>query len=179
MSELVCSLSWKRGAQGVLTDLSSEISFVFVGRGEIVPYKHIQIGYFLIVIMTAAALIAAVLNSIIFILIAVVGGILFSTLTVFVNGNSIRLWFGPGFLPQRIALSDIVFCEVLKKHWGPLGIWGWPGKFWFFNVSGSRFVELEMRNGVRYYIGTDRPEDLKNAIYTAMHEALHLAIKIE
>ena len=142
-------------------------------------YKHTQMGYSLMGLMVVAALTAAVFHAVIFILIACVAGILFSTLTVSVNSNGVQLWFGPGFLPQRFALGDIESCEITKRRYGFLGIYGWPGKFWIFNVSGCHSVRLQMRNGMKYFIGTNQPETLVKSIREVMHEAVHLAIKID
>jgi len=53
-------------------------------------------------------------------------------------------------------------CERLSR-----GIrWMWPG--WLYNVSGTDAVELKMKNGKRYRIGTDVPGELAEAIRQAI-----------
>ncbi len=42
----------------------------------------------------------------------------------------------------------------------------WPG--WLYNVSGTDAVELKMKNGKRYRIGTDVPGELAEAIRQAI-----------
>ena len=39
-----------------------------------------------------------------------------------------------------------------------------PGKYWLWNVSGFRAVELVFKDGKRFRIGTDEPESLIRAI---------------
>ena len=143
------------------------------------PYKHTQIGYVIILAMLVTVLIAIVLKVMVLLFIAGVVGILFSTLTVSVDGECVRLWFGPGFISMRFALGDIETCQVAKFRCCAWGIHGWPGKGWLLNVSGFHSVELKMRKGEKCYIGTDQPEALEKAIREAMHAALHRFLKVE
>jgi hypothetical protein len=41
--------------------------------------------------------------------------------------------------------------------------WFWP-KMWIYNVSGFDAVEIVLKNGNIYRIGTDEPEKLERAI---------------
>lgn len=141
------------------------------------PYKHTQIGYVMIISTSLAALVALVFNQIILLLIVGTVGILFSTLTVSVEGEYVRFWFGPGFINMQLSLSDIESCQVAKSRCWSWGIHGWPGKGWVFNVSGFQTVELKMRNDGKYYIGTDEPEALEKAIHEAMRASLHRTLK--
>lgn len=143
------------------------------------PYKHTQIGYVIIISVALAALLFMVLNQMILLLIVGIFGILFSTLTVSVEGECVRLWFGPGLIHKEFSLPDIESCQVPKSRCWSWGIHGWPGKCWLFNVSGFRSVELKMRNGVKYYIGTDEPEALEKAIQGALHAAFHRSFKAD
>lgn len=143
------------------------------------PYKHTQIGYGIIFSMLLVAFVAVALKAVILLLIAGIAGVLFSTLSVSVEGECVRLWFGPGFVNMRFPLEDIEFCQVAKSRCWAWGIHGWPRKGWHFNVSGSHSIELKMRNDGKYYIGTDQPEALEKAILEAMHAALHRSLKVE
>ena len=143
------------------------------------PYKHTQIGYVMIVSMLFAAGIATVLHVPILVLMVSIMGILFSTLTISVEGESIRFWFGPGLINKQIPLMDIETCQIAKSRCWSWGIHGWPGKGWLYNVSGFRSVELKMRNGMKYYIGTDEPEALEKAIHEAMHTRFYRTLKPE
>ncbi len=143
------------------------------------PYKHTQTGYAVMGAMLAFILIAWIVNSPVFLLVSLVAGILFSTLTVKVEGDGVRLWFGPGFLPVYFSIGDIEACQISRSRCWGLGIIGWPGKCRYFHVSGARSVELKMRTGEKCYVGTDQPEALEKAIREALHAFLHRAIKSE
>ncbi len=43
--------------------------------------------------------------------------------------------------------------------WGIRG-WLWP-KMWIYNVSGFDAVEIKLKNGKMYRIGTDEPKKLE------------------
>lgn len=143
------------------------------------PYKHTQIGYVIIVSILIGAGVAITLNVPLLLLIIGIFGVLFSTLTVSVEGEDVRLWFGPGFINKQFLLEDIEFCQITKAKCWSWGIHGWPGKAWLYNVSGFRSVELKMKNGMKYYIGTDEPEALEKAIREAIHAEFHRTLKPE
>ena len=89
---------------------------------------------------------------------------LFSSLTVQVTDFYVKLWFGPGIIHKTFLIEDIDSTEIAKTPW----YCGWgihciKGGF-IFNVSGFYSVQLNMKNGRRYRIGTDEPEKLKEAI---------------
>lgn len=115
-----------------------------------------------------------------FIVVAILCGLalLFLTLTVAVDAENITVWFGPGFFKKELPAIDVESCRTVKHRFWPWGFWGWPGKGWFFSVAGTHSVEIKMRNGVRYVIGTNRPEDLEKAVHEAMRESVHLATKV-
>ena len=148
------------------------------------PYKHTQIGYFLIVVLLAVAIEMFFLGhllpsaghllplAILFLVLAV----LFSSLTVSVDPHEIKLSFGLGAIRKKIALADIESCQVCPKRCCSWGIHGWPGKSWMYNVSGFRSVELLMKNGIKYYIGTDQPQELEKAILEAMKGGLQKSL---
>jgi len=52
----------------------------------------------------------------------------------------------------------------VKNPW----YYGWGIRFtphgWLYNVSGLHAVEIELKNGKKYRIGTDVPENLEKAI---------------
>lgn len=72
---------------------------------------------------------------------------------------------------QKIAFGDITRCEV--RTYNPIrefGGWGIRyrrgGKA--YNVSGNRGVQLELLNGKRLLVGSQRPEELVQAIEAKM-----------
>ena len=90
------------------------------------------------------------------------------SLSVRVEGTNLYVHFFP-FLRKRISLSDVVRHEVRAYQplgeYGGWGIrWSWSGKGWAYNVSGDRGVQLELADGKRLLIGSQRPEQLAEAI---------------
>ena len=98
---------------------------------------------------------------------AITGAVLvtFSSLTVEIEKNTLTCRFGVGLIRKSIPLSDIDRVDAVLNPWF-VG-WGirWiPGSYWVWNVSGFRAVELYMKDGTRFRIGTDEPEALVHAI---------------
>jgi hypothetical protein len=89
---------------------------------------------------------------------------LFPSLSVVVEDDVLKLWFGPGVIRRTFPLRDIDFVEVVRNRW----YWGWGIRWsprgWLYNVSGLDAVELLVKNGKRYRIGTDDPQALAQAI---------------
>jgi hypothetical protein len=72
----------------------------------------------------------------------------------------------------RIKISEIVSLKIVRnKWWYGFGIHGWWGKGWLLNVSGLNAVELKMKNGMTYRIGTDEPQKLNDSIQTKIIQA--------
>ena len=90
--------------------------------------------------------------------------LLFSSMTVTVGNGALLVKFGFGIIRRRFMISDIESCRVVKNPW----YYGWgirriPGG-WFFGVAGLSAVEIVMKSGKRYRIGSDVPEELEAAI---------------
>jgi hypothetical protein len=89
---------------------------------------------------------------------------LFSSLTVVVNGNEVRWYFGPGAWDYRVALSDIVSAHPVRNSWlNGFGVRMAPG-FRLYNVSGLDAVELKLKDGNVRRIGTDDAPGLAAAL---------------
>ncbi len=90
----------------------------------------------------------------------------FSALTVAIDEAFVKIRFGLGIFRKKFALSEIANVRKVKNRW----YYGWGVKVWFFpymwiyNVSGFDAVELTMKNGRIYRLGTDVPEELESAI---------------
>jgi hypothetical protein len=139
-------------------------------------YRHTQIGYFMI-----AALAAGVLGltasvavgdgpKVLAVAIAILGLclLLFPTLTVVVQRDRLRCFFGLGLIRREISVSEIRAVAVVRNPW----TYGWglrliPGG-WLWNVSGFDAVELRLSDGKRLRIGTDEPAALHAAITNAV-----------
>lgn len=146
-------------------------------------YKHTQIGY-LIIIITLIMLvffawlensaraesplydsganfaITSTMVSIIFILAS------FFSLQVNIDQKHLRIKFGYGIYQKKFLLQDMISAKAVKNRW--YYGWGikvcfWP-KMWIYNVSGFDAVEIVMKNGRIYRIGTDEPKKLEQAI---------------
>jgi hypothetical protein len=94
--------------------------------------------------------------------------ILFSSLTVEVEGRELRWYFGPGLWRHRLPLSAIREVSVVRNHWWHgLGIRMAPGPR-FYTVSGLDAVELRVGPNDIRRIGTDDAHGLAAAIRAAL-----------
>ena len=89
---------------------------------------------------------------------------LFGSLTVEVDEEELRHWFGPGFWKKSYQLLDIESAKVVRNSW----FWGWGIRLtphgWLYNVSGLDAVQLQLRSGRKLRIGTDDPQGLIEVI---------------
>ena len=142
-------------------------------------YRHTQIGYLHLVLYSALLLFIGYLNIVMdfnpfvlvgLIVIFIVIGI-FTRLTVAVDGQMIKIQFGLGVIRKVFPLKDIEAYCVVKNPW----YYGWGIRFtprgWLFNVSGFSAIELQMKSGKRYRIGTDDPDNLAKALDEALNDA--------
>lgn len=96
----------------------------------------------------------------------------FATLTVSINEKYIRIKFGYGLFQKKIFINEIDSVKVVKNHWyygWGIKLWLWPTT-WIYNVSGFKAIELIMKNGKIYRIGTDEPTKLESAIVTKINK---------
>lgn len=150
-------------------------------------YKHTQVGSLMLVVtlfvlvlfvwaqITARAeppsvdsganfAVTAIMALIVFILAS------FVTLTASIDENCLRIKFGYGIFSKKFPLNGIVSAQSVKNHWyygWGVKVWFWP-YMWIYSVSGFDAVEIIMRNGKRYRIGTDAPSALEAAIKQAV-----------
>jgi hypothetical protein len=146
-------------------------------------YKHTQIGYLMLVVTLAVLVlfawaqitaraeppsvdsgtnfaITAIMVLILFILAS------FTTLTVTIGEQYLRVKFGYGIFRKKFALNQIASVQVVKNRWyygWGIRLWVWP-YMWIYNISGFDAVEIIMKNGKVYRIGTDEPAELKMAL---------------
>ncbi len=151
-------------------------------------YKHTQIGYLMLAVtlsvliffawahITALAeppsyysgtnfAVSAIMVLILFILAS------FTTLTVSIDVNYLRIKFGYGIFRKKFAVNEVASAAHVKNHWyygWGIRVWFWP-YMWIYNVSGFNAVEIIMRNGKIYRIGTDTPGELEAAIKQAIN----------
>ena len=139
-------------------------------------YKNTQIGYLLIVALGAATLLIGYLNivtrfnpgTLLLLIFMILCLALFATLTTHVNGQAVDIRFGIGLIRRRFPLQDVDGYRIVTNPW----YYGWgihlmPGG-WVFNVSGWEAVELHMKDGGKYRIGTNDPQALMKAIEASL-----------
>lgn len=141
-------------------------------------YKRTQIAYLMITVMVLALipLVLAIGQQkedtwmvLLVVFILAVSGWLFSSLTVEVENGFLKFWFGPGFIKKNIDLSQVVDCQAVKNSW----LCGWGIRLtpngWLYNVSGFEAVEIKLKSGKQFRLGTDQPTELCQAIKTNLH----------
>jgi hypothetical protein len=148
-------------------------------------YKHTQIGHLMISILFIIILFfyfiikrklsllpleeAYFTDFIILIIIFIVAS--FITLQVIIDEKYIRVKFGYGIFSKKLLLKEIISAKQVKNKW----YYGWGIRYWFwkkmtiYNVSGFDAVEIKMKNGNIYRIGTDEPENLEYAIIQSIN----------
>lgn len=93
-----------------------------------------------------------------------------TTLTVSISDGYLRLKFGYGIFRKEFVLSDIVSAKSVRNPWyvgWGVRLWLRPTR-WIYNVSGLDAVEITLKNGKIYRIGTDEPAKLSAAISTSL-----------
>lgn len=98
----------------------------------------------------------------------VVVGWMMRTLTVVVDDTEVRATMGWGWPQRRVALTDVVSVAAVHNEW-----WrGWGIRHvprgWMYNIAGRDAVELELRAGSVFRIGTDDPDGLLAAVRSAV-----------
>ncbi|QYK00998.1 hypothetical protein [Shewanella psychrotolerans] len=90
--------------------------------------------------------------------------ILFSSLTIKVEGGEVKWFFGPKFWSKSIKISEIESLKKIRTKWYyGLGI-RLISTGWLYNVSGLTAVELKLKDGTTVSLGTNDSENLIKAI---------------
>lgn len=148
-----------------------------------VTYSHDQFGkLFVTMIVPVIALLAAlfpVIGQTIVLSVMVVAFVLlillFYTLSVEVTRDHLRLRFGIGLVSKTFDTGEMVDVYPVRNKWYyGFGIRLTPHG-WLFNVSGLDAVEIVMRSGRHYRIGTDEPQALAAAVKRAIDDSAHQA----
>ncbi len=95
---------------------------------------------------------------------------LFDSLTVKVSRTYISLKFGIGIIRKRFAIVEVKNAAIVQNRWHD----GWGIRLtphgWLYNVSGLDAVEIQLKNGRKYRVGTDEPGELLSVIESAILE---------
>jgi hypothetical protein len=138
-------------------------------------YRHTQVGYvtLIVTLLVALALVALPSSSARTVTLGVASllvicAVVFSSLTVEITEGELRFHFGPGFWRKRFPLTEVAAANPTRTSWWE----GWGIRITprgvLYNVSGTNAVEIELRSGKRFRIGTDQPEALVQALRNAI-----------
>ncbi|MDZ7265157.1 MAG: hypothetical protein ONB16_11260 [candidate division KSB1 bacterium] len=142
-------------------------------------YHHTQVGFFTIIALAVAWVFSALLMAnlglywpvLVAMIIFSICLVLFATLTVDIKERVLEIRFGPGIIRKTFSLKEIEFCQVVKNPW----YYGWGIRRtphgWLYNISGLHAVEITLKNGKKYRIGTDEPNALAQAIQNVIGKA--------
>jgi uncharacterized membrane protein YdbT with pleckstrin-like domain len=138
-------------------------------------YEHTQAGYFITIAIVAAMVAIGIIMAragvnwiaaTVLVVLAVIV-VLFHRLTVVINEDELVVQFGPGVIRKRFKLNEIQSCQAVRIPW----YYGWGIRStpdgMVFRVSGFHAVEIKLRTGKKYLIGTDVPRELEEAIREA------------
>ena len=137
-------------------------------------YKHTQVGYIFFIVISFMSIFFlyldfnTTLESYVYILQGLILFVIlsFSSLTVSVNSNELKVRFWYWLFRKTFNISDIVSVKIAKNKWYT-GYWIRyhirPFKT-IYNVSGLMTVEIVTREWKIFRIWTDEPEKLRDAI---------------
>ncbi len=96
----------------------------------------------------------------------------FSKLVTTVSDQELTIKFFP-FLKRRFEIKNIADTQIIKyepiREYGGWGIrLSIRGNGWAFTVSGNSGVRIELQNGRKYLIGSQKPAELDQAIRYAI-----------
>jgi len=99
--------------------------------------------------------------------IAVALGLLWSRMTILIEGDRLRWSFGPGWPRFSLPIAEVTSVEVMRTTlWQGWGIHRVRGG-WLYNIAGFDAVRIKRRDGKHVLLGTDEPRRLKSAIERA------------
>ncbi len=135
-------------------------------------YKHTQSGWVIIFTVGNTSLIFLLLAFFlkmsiiawIAIFLLVLTLFIFGSLTIEVTSEKLKWYFGISLVRKSIFLHEIQTVSIIKNPW----YYGWGIRLtphgWLYNVSGTRGVEIELKSGKKFRLGSDEPEKLAQII---------------
>ena len=143
-------------------------------------YKRTQNGYLIIGGLLGIAIFLAITGIVagrdglliraIIEVILLVCAIVFSKLTIKIDGESLEASFATGLIRKKVPLAEIADCEPVRIRWW----YGWgihlTPNGWLYNVSGLDAVAIKLRSGRKFALGTDDADGLTAAIRRSIDE---------
>jgi hypothetical protein len=90
--------------------------------------------------------------------------VVFYKLTITIDDEILCACFGVGLVRKKAALAEIAACEPIRIRWW----YGWGIHLtpygWLYNVGGLDAVAITLRDGRKFALGTDNPDELVEAI---------------
>lgn len=133
-------------------------------------YQHTQVSYLNLIVGAGLTLVFVAVGrpataAGVVALLSVLVWTIFGTLSTSVQDRALHVRFGPlPLVRKRLALADITSASVVRNS--PLYGWGVRyiprGTLW--NVWGLNAVELQLKNGKCFRVGTDEPQALVAAL---------------
>ncbi len=140
-------------------------------------YEHRQFGTLNVVVIAVALIVVACIaivepvsrTPMLILAAGIVGAmILFSSLKIEVTENRVKWLFGPGLVRGSMPLARIEDARVdssgFSEGWGI----HYTSRGWLYNVSGTRVVVVKLKGGRQFMLGTNEPEELRDAIKQAI-----------
>jgi hypothetical protein len=137
--------------------------------------KSKALGYFFLA-MTVFTLVIFTLTDwnpicILVALLVVISWWLIGSLTIEITDQFLRIAFGPGLIRKRWSLSEIESVELARNPWWyGIGIHFTPHG-WLYNVSLPNGIEVKLKSGTIFRIGTDYASALLDATHAAVTKA--------
>lgn len=138
-------------------------------------YNHTQIGVLMIIVLIAITFLFIYivylnwvefysLTSMILIFLILLS---FLTLNVNIDDDALNIKFWYWLYTNSFLLKEIESVKVVKNPWYIwwwIRFWFWPKKIIVYNVSWFDAVEIVLKDGKIYRIGTDEPIQLEKVI---------------
>lgn len=140
-------------------------------------YQHTQPGTVIVTTLSVVCILFAIgaifLHPLVFsMLLMGIAAWLFRSLTIEISDTEFVWYFGSGWPRKSVPLSEIVSAEPIRSgFWNGWGI-HYTSRGWLYNVSGHGAVAIQLRNGKRFCLGTDEPEELARQLKSALSKPL-------
>jgi hypothetical protein len=89
---------------------------------------------------------------------------LFSSMSIEVNAQTLHWRFGPGLIHKQVELSEIASVQMTRSSWlDGVGI-HYTKRGWLYNVSGRDAILITQKNGKSFLLGSDDVVSLWEAL---------------